>query len=351
MNDRINYKKINIIIDIAYISIIIFAIYFVFKYLLGIFIPFILGTIICFIAEPTVNMLCARFKIKRSLASPVCVLTVIILFTCIILLFSVVFINQIKLLISDLPDFREILYQISGKENKNLLEKAVVLLKDYIERFDFNDLHQSNTLSSFLNYSSGIFKTMPQFITAAIVTLAYSVILSTSFSFVKSFIKRKFSIKNRILIHQIKLSAVSVLKNYLKSYSILLFITFCELLVAFIIFKIRPSFALAFLISLIDILPIFGIGTVMLPWGVILLGLGNYQLAVTVFTIYGTITVIRQIIEPKIVGDNIGLPAVITLPVMFIGLNLFGIIGLFAAPALATVIYSLHKKGFIKLWK
>ena len=89
----------------------------------------------------------------------------------------------------------------------------------------------------------------------------------------------------------------------------------------------------------------------MLPWGVVLLGLGDYQLAVTVFSIYGTITIIRQIIEPKIVGDNIGLPAVITLPVMFLGLNLFGIVGLFAAPALTTVIYSLHKKGFIKLWK
>ena len=120
---------------------------------------------------------------------------------------------------------------------------------------------------------------------------------------------------------------------------------------SFYVFKIKPAFALAFIISLIDILPIFGIGTVMLPWSVILFVLGEYQFAVIILSIYSVITIIRQIIEPKIVGDNIGLPAVITLPIMFIGLNLFGLVGLFAGPAVATVIYSLHKKGCIRLWK
>ncbi len=351
MNNRFNYKKINFIIDIVYIFTIIFAIYIVFKYLFGLFIPFIIGVIICFIAEPTVDILCTRLKINRGLSSVICILTILVLFFCITFLFSAVLISQIKELASQMPDFRELLNGIAQKDSKNILEQGILIIRDHVLKFDFNNLNQSAFFNNLLQYSSGVFKTMPQFITATIVTLAFSIILSSSFPTVKGFIKRRFSIKNRILIHQIKVCAVSVLKNYFKSYSILLVITFFELLVAFFVFKIKPIFALAFIISLIDILPIFGIGTVMLPWGVILLLSGEYQFAVTIFSIYGTITVIRQIIEPKIVGNNIGLPAVITLPIMFIGLNLFGFIGLFAGPAIATVIYSLHKKGCIRLWK
>ena len=351
MNNRFNYKKINFIIDIVYIFTIILSIYIVLKYLFGLFIPFIIGFVICFIAEPTINILCTRLKMNRTISSVVCILTILILFVCITLLFSTIMISQIKELASLIPDFRDILNGIAQKESKSILDNGILFVINYMSKFDFNSISQNAFMSNMLHYSTDVFKTMPQFIMSIIVTLAFSIILSSSFPSVKNFIKRRFSYKNRILIHQIKICTISVLKNYFKSYSILLFITFIELLIAFFVFKIKPIFALAFIISLIDILPIFGIGTVMLPWGIILIALEEYQFAAIILSIYCIITVIRQIIEPKIVGNNIGLPAVITLPIMFIGLNLFGFVGLFAGPAIATVIYSLHKKGYIYLWK
>ena len=121
-------------------------------------------------------------------------------------------------------------------------------------------------------------------------------------------------------------------------------ITFCELTFAFFIFKIDPSITLALIISLVDILPIFGVGTIMVPWGVVLMLLGNLSKGVVIIAIYIFVTTVRQIIEPKIISQTIGLPAVITLPLMFIGLKLFGVVGLFVLPMIVTVIYDLYKR-------
>ena len=127
-------------------------------------------------------------------------------------------------------------------------------------------------------------------------------------------------------------------------------LTFVELSIAFLIFDIQPSIPLALMISLVDILPILGIGTIMIPWGIICLLTGDITLASIIFSIYAVITVIRQIVEPKIVGKNIGLPPIITLPAMFIGMSLFGIKGLFISPMIVTIVYDLNKNGLIKLW-
>lgn len=184
-----------------------------------------------------------------------------------------------------------------------------------------------------------------------IVTFVFSVFFSSSYPNISKFIKKIFSPKKTMILSNIKKSVFTILGKYLKSYTLLMLITFSELYISFIIFKIKPSFTLALLISAIDILPVFGVGTVMIPWGIILFICGNYTMAAVILSIYGVITVIRQIVEPKIIGKSIGLSPVITLPIMFAGLNLFGLIGLFAGPMIATVIYDLHRKGLISLWR
>jgi predicted PurR-regulated permease PerM len=118
----------------------------------------------------------------------------------------------------------------------------------------------------------------------------------------------------------------------------LFFITFAELFIAFLIIRIEYSFVIALLIALIDVLPVLGAGAVLIPWGIISMVFGNYSVGIPILISYAVITVVRQIIEPRIVGKFIGLPPLAALASMYIGLKLMGVIGLFVFPVGAIVV-------------
>jgi predicted PurR-regulated permease PerM len=110
-------------------------------------------------------------------------------------------------------------------------------------------------------------------------------------------------------------------------------------------------FLLALLIALLDILPIVGTGTVLIPWAVISLIVGDYAKGICLLIMYAIITVIRQFIEPKIVGDQVGLHPVATLIAMIVGTKLFGAIGLFGLPISLAIIKDLNDHGKIHVFK
>lgn len=126
--------------------------------------------------------------------------------------------------------------------------------------------------------------------------------------------------------------------SYVKAYGMLFFITFAELFIAFLIIRIEYSFVIALLIALIDVLPVLGAGAVLIPWGIISMVFGNYSVGIPILISYAVITVVRQIIEPRIVGKFIGLPPLAALASMYIGLKLMGVVGLFVFPVGAIVV-------------
>ena len=116
----------------------------------------------------------------------------------------------------------------------------------------------------------------------------------------------------------------------------------------FSILGVEYSLLLAVITAIIDVLPILGTGTVLIPWGIISLFQGNFVLGIGILVLYGVITLVRQIIEPKIVGDYIGLYPLVSLICMYVGLRLFGIVGLFLLPISVIMLKNLHDKGIIK---
>ena len=94
----------------------------------------------------------------------------------------------------------------------------------------------------------------------------------------------------------------------------------------------------------------FGTGTVLVPWAVVSLFNGNIGLGIGLLVIYGLITVIRQILEPRLVAMNVGLPPIVTLAGMYLGLQLFGVVGLFALPITFVMVKVLNEEGIIHVW-
>lgn len=117
------------------------------------------------------------------------------------------------------------------------------------------------------------------------------------------------------------------------------------------ILKISNSILIAALIAIIDILPILGTGGILLPWAIISIITGNIGLAIGLVSLYLLILIIRQVLEPKIVGNQIGLHPIVTLICMFVGAQLLGFIGLFLLPILVTILKKMNDEGVIRIFK
>ena len=142
---------------------------------------------------------------------------------------------------------------------------------------------------------------------------------------------------------QIKGDILLVISKYIKSYILLLIITFAQLFSGFLILGIENSFVLALIISFVDFLPILGVGTVLIPWAIIMLVSGKTGLGIGIIIIFLVVYVVRQYAEPRIISSQMEVHPLITLFAMYAGLKLAGIVGLIFAPLGAFIIKTVYE--------
>lgn len=139
--------------------------------------------------------------------------------------------------------------------------------------------------------------------------------------------------------------------DYIKAYLIIAGITCVELFIGLTILGVPNAIWIALGISVFDMIPVFGTGGIMIPWVLLAFINGDVAFAIELLILYIVITVIRNIIEPKILGTKLGLNPVVALFTLYIGLQLFGIIGLILAPIITVIVKDLHDAGKFKIWK
>ena len=168
---------------------------------------------------------------------------------------------------------------------------------------------------------------------------------------IKTVIKRQIPDKYKSVSGQMYRTFGKTVWKMIKSYVILFFITFIELTIGLLVLGIDYFWIIALLIAIVDILPVVGTGTVLIPWGILELVLGDTAIGIGILVLYIIITVVRNIIEPKLVSKQIGLPPILTLLGMYVGLKLFGILGLFLVPLLMILVKTANDIGAIHIWK
>ncbi|UPU39036.1 sporulation integral membrane protein YtvI [Erysipelothrix sp. Poltava] len=202
-----------------------------------------------------------------------------------------------------------------------------------------------------INFITRLISSIPSVLISILIAIISSFFFTLDYQGIVSSVMGMIPIKQRTLILDIKDGLISVLGKYLRAYAKLMSLTFVELSFAFFILGIHNPVGLGFMVAIIDILPVLGTGTVMIPWFIIELIMGNTPLGIGLMITYIVITVIRNILEPKIVGDQIGLHPLATLILIYVGLKMFGFIGLFALPISATILKTLHDEGKINIFR
>ncbi len=198
---------------------------------------------------------------------------------------------------------------------------------------------------------SGIAAWLPGACMNLLITVIATVFMELEISEILEFLKRQIPERWQQSVDELKRDSMGTFGRWLFAYALILAMTFGELAVGFLILSIDGAFVIAFVIAVLDILPVLGTGTVLIPWAVIAISAGNLGMGFGVLALYLVITVVRNIVEPKLVGHQMGLSPVVMLPGMIIGLKVFGLIGLFGVPFGLAFLKKLNDREIIHLWK
>lgn len=368
-------KKKSFIINTVYATIIIAIFYLFFKYALGTIFPIICALVVATILQNPVNFICKKTPLKRGIVSTLLVLLSFLLIVFALGLFVVWLGSEFK------GFFRYIMIQFEDipaliDDIKGYLANILALLPEKVEVPAINFVNEKldalvNTPEMVLPESSefdfsflstpllGIWNTAKQ-IPTTLVSIVVSVVaccfMTSDFNSVKNLTLGFFREETREKVVRAKRLLIPSLGKMIKAYLIIITITFCELgiglsILSFLkIYSGNYIFVIAALTAVIDIVPVLGTGTVLIPWALYNLISGNYSLAVGLLVIYACITVIRQIIEPKLVAAQLGIPAYLTIVSMFIGSQIFGVIGIFILPITIVMIKLLNDEGIINIF-
>lgn len=336
------------------------AAYLFFTKLLGLVLPFLLAALFAWIAEPLVKFLNKKLKVPRKLSSIVSILVVISLILLLFWLIGRRLIIEISSLAEYIPYLMDHL-----PETIQIAEEKLHLLNRYVSDFGF-DIELQSLIAKLLENLSGILtsftsmagsfayqivKRLPTLLIGILVCLISTYFMSSDKEKILGFFNRQITEKWQLRFREIKGYLSSAFFKYIKAQLILMSITFGELLIAFAIIGVKSPFLFAIILAIVDMLPVLGTGTILIPWALGSLLLSNYQLALGLIITYVVCLVMRQILEPKIVSGQIGIHPLLTLMALYIGLKMMGIFGMLLGVIVMILVINLHHSGTIKLWK
>lgn len=358
MLSKRDYKRLHYLIQIAFIAVFVFIAYLAFRYVFGVIAPFIIAFIAASLAEPLVNLLVKKLRFPRGVASAISIVLLLLTILLVGAFLSTTLLSEIKDLITSVPGYLSSMVDYLKDIMKNgrgvfavFPEETLDTIIQYLSNYDYSKLFTGSLGSFVLGYAGNVVTSIPNALIFLIVSIVSSIFMSIAFPTVKRFILAQFKPGQQELIVEIKKTLFSTIGKYLRSYSVLMLITFVELLVFFLIFGFKPALPLAFLIAIVDILPVLGVGTVLIPWAAFCLLSGSPWRALILACMYVVITVVRQILEPKVIGDHVGMLPILTLFCIWVGLKLFGFGGMFLIPITVAILKSLHENGKIHLWR
>ena len=349
-------KKKSFIINVIFYGMILMAGMVFCKFILPVLIPFLIAFLVAAIIQIPVKKIGKDSgKKKRIIAVLLCGTFYFIFFMAVILLGTKAVKTAWNMVVSAPAVYYEKVVPFIGEIADSLQETVVSIDAGASQQIEeaFSDISQNmgQYISDFsvraVKWLSGGVTGIPGFIVKLVVTVVATFFMAIDFPKVTGLFKRWIPAEKEGTVNKGTDYIKNVVFIYIKSYSLLFFMTFVELSIGLLILRIPYALLLALGIAVFDILPVLGTGGILLPWAVILVVIGNIPLAIGILILYVIITVIRNIMEPKIVGKQIGLHPLAAMVAMFVGLKVLGIIGMVVFPVTLAVIMNLERNGLL----
>jgi len=349
-------KQKAFIIHVIFIIMILGLGYIGIKYVVPLLMPFVIGMIIAVCFRRLIDLVQSKTKIRRSIISIVILLIFYIALGYLIFIIGFKIVNFIGDLVSNIPTLYENTIRPAIETLANNISKQFPDVKVYIDDFmnDFNPKvfsYISKASSSILAELANLAGMVPTLLIKLIFTIVSSFFFTIDYYRITRFITFQFKGERRDVLLKIKDNGIGTIGKFIRAYSAIISITFVELSLGFWIIGIPNPIFFGLLIAVVDIMPILGTGAIILPWAIISFIIGNTKVGIGMLILYVVITAVRQTLEPRIVGQQIGLHPIVTLILMYVGAQLMGVLGLFSLPIIATLLLKLNEEGTIRLFK
>lgn len=311
--------------------------------------PFVVGGAVAWLVQEPADFISSKLKIKHSIVAGTLALAVfagigaLIFFICFKAVGAAVdFFGEIGANTDVLTSFFDNLKNSAA----SFFEKLPRKFTDLLSVFYGNAVNRLiASLTSVISSAAGYtVKHAPQFLLSCVVAAASSCYIAADYRKLIKFVRELCGDKIYRSALKIKNILVNSVFKFAKGYLIILVITFAELFLGFTVFRIRYALILAAIISVIDILPVLGTGTVLVPWAAAEFILGNTAKGAGLAVLYLIITAVRNFAEPKIIGKQMGIKPLFTLLAMFVGIKLFGIAGIFILPITIIVVIEYYRE-------
>ena len=207
-----------------------------------------------------------------------------------------------------------------------------------------------NISVSLVSWASSIGTKLPGTMLAAIICVIATTFLVKDYDLIVGKLLSVLPVKGQVVVGQIRVATVGILVNFARSYILILFITFLEVFVGLAIIGMDNAAVIATIIALFDFMPILGSGMILLPWTIFTIVQGRIKKGIGLLVLWLVVVVVRQIIEPRIVSKRVGLYPLVTLLCMWMGLKLFGGVGMLALPVIVLIIKDLYESGLLNMF-
>lgn len=317
------------------------------------FMPFLIGWVIALIANPLVKFLGEKLKIRRKAVSVMVIILVIAGVIGVAYLVIAKLMTETMGFLNDLPnlwksleeDMRVITRNLNGIYERlpESQQQSLISLGETL-----TDLGKS-IVGNFGTPTVAAVGTFAKNIPSIVIAVIMSILSAYFFTAEKDYVsERCYSLMPKTLQKKwdvVYCSLKSAVGGYIKAQLKIEVWIYLLLLIGLMVLRINYAALIALGIALLDILPFFGTGLVMIPWAIVKFLSADYTMCIGLLIIWGVSQLVRQMIQPKIVGDSIGMPPIPTLFLLYIGYKVAGVIGMIIAVPIGIIICNMYESG------
>ena len=367
-------KRRAFLINLLYFGVILAAFYLVLKTFAGVLMPFIIAGVIALLIKKPVNFLSKKTHLSKTLWAVAGVFLIIGIVGGLLTLAGAglfgrvkeffqfiageiknlgVYAERLKLFLVSVAE--KLPESVSGSAADSISSFFDGFVKDGIADFDFSgfSIDWKSVLSTGGSAIKETVVQIPSILIGILITIIASVFLIKDFDEIADFIRHQFKEESQAKLVAATELSKKTFRDLVKAYSKLMALTFSEMVIGLGIFKLigiykSPYFFIvAAVTAVVDIVPVLGTGTVLIPWTLISLATGNYPMTAGLVILWLVIFVVRQCSEPKLVSSESGLPSIVTITAMYIGTKTLGILGFFILPFMLTLIKKFNEEGIL----
>ena len=350
---RQSTKYLKILCNFAVAAMALFLLLWVLPFFLSYFAPFVFGFLFSLIANPLVRFLEKKIKIKRKYGSALMIVLVI----GVLVLICYGILSALVIGLRGFMEYLPTMYVNAGEE----LNRAAEHVQELLNRLPFvEDVRISELGETLGEYATELMSgvgeptflalgdiamRIPDILVGVIVGLLATYFFIADRGRLNAFMVQHMSQGMQEQIGRIYQQMLNVVGGYFKAQFKIMGVIYVIVLIGLVILHVRYSWLIAFGIAFLDMLPVFGTGTVLCPWAVVKFFSGNYAQAMGMLALYGVTLVVHQLVQPKLVGESVGMDPFAALFFMYVGYQVGSVVGMILAIPAGMILINLYRAG------